>query len=75
MKLPKDPENWMIHHAERAIAYAERLFEEYERRYDADQKEATDDLYLRFLHAKEEAVEVATVVGVRDLITQARNLG
>lgn len=75
MRLPKDPENWRVQHVEQAIKVANRIFQEYENKYDADKPEETDDLYLQFLHAKQEAINIATVVEVRGLIAEANSLG
>lgn len=75
MRLPDDPENWSIYHAEKAIKEAEKIFVSYENKYDADKKEETDNLYLTFLHAREQAIVVANTVGVKDLIHKAEMLG
>jgi len=75
MRLPKDTEDWRISHAERAITEAERLFREYENKVDFDHPEDTDDLYSRFVNAKELAEDVANVVGVRELVQRAKMLG
>ena len=60
MRLPKDRGDWTGAHAEKAYAIAWKLFEEYEAKVDFDHRERTDELYSLYLHARDEAIDIAT---------------
>lgn len=68
MMLPKNRDNWTLAHAERAVKVVQKAFDEYERRYDADKKEQTDDLYMAYLRAEEEARDVIIVTNCGHLL-------
>lgn len=75
MRLPADPENWTLGHAERALALALRAFERYEKRVNFDApRSAQDELYRPYRLAREQAREVARATGVRSAIASAEAL-
>jgi hypothetical protein len=75
MRLPDNPENWTIWHAEKAIAKARKEFAKYEAKIDfAEPKEQQEDLYFPYRLARQEACLVAQAVQVNDLINEAESL-
>jgi hypothetical protein len=66
IRLPKDPENWTPHHADKCIEHALKLFDRYEKKLDLDMsKEEIDDLYRPYQLACQQAVEVASYTNWR----------
>lgn len=74
MRLPKDPENWNLHHFEEAVRVCWAAFDLYEDRVDFSDRARivyrrrgigynSDDLYLSYLHREEEAKNIASQLG------------
>lgn len=63
MRLPKDPENWTLDHAIRAVEVAWKKFKYYEDHVDFSKpQEDQDKYYLPYWHARETALEVVSYV-------------
>lgn len=64
MRLPNDKDDWTLKHVKRAVQYALRRFQEYENKVDFSlPDEQINKLYAPYLRAKQEAEDVAAVVG------------
>lgn len=60
MRMPRNPENWTSHHADKLIARAQKLFADYEAKIDFSwPQEKQDALYQPYRLAREEACNVA----------------